>query len=167
MFVFCGPDPRALSDGVGSLLSLVDLLSLVGLGDRAVVLEDDGAGPEACARSATRGLVVGRRAAESSSPRVPGGRGRFEAIASSPSTWASRERRTASTRRGGRAGAAWPRCRACARSRRRRPRGGPRRRRPVPVIESSIGSERKKDAGKGRGRRSRPTPPRPSSSSSS
>ena len=32
LFVFCGPDPRALSDGLGSLLSLVGLL--VGLGDR-------------------------------------------------------------------------------------------------------------------------------------
>ena len=37
---------------------MVGLLSLVGLGDRAVVLEDDGVGPEACARSAMRGLWV-------------------------------------------------------------------------------------------------------------
>ena len=44
---------------------------------------NDGAGPRACARSATRGLVVGRRPrSRGTSPRGPGRRGRFEAIAS-------------------------------------------------------------------------------------
>ena len=125
---------------------------------------NDGAGPlRGFARSATRGEVVGRR------PRGvagPGRRGRFEAIASSSSTsWASRERRPASTRRGGRTGAAWPRCRACGRSRRRRPRGGRRPRRPVPGYRS-MGSGRL-NAGNEQARRSRPTPLRSSSSSSS